>query len=100
MTINDSITGPTNTGKKWLSSKRKGMSSTMRVTDDIVVRANARTMARTGRLKLSLPSRTLTSDGSIEVSVRYGGRQYLQHITPQQLNQSFGKAFSSHVKKI
>jgi len=87
--------------KKTLSLQRRIASVNMRMTNDIVIRANERTMASGRRFRrLSEASRTVSEDGTIEVSVRYSGKLYTQRITPLQLNSSFGKAISSHVKKI
>ena len=57
-------------------------------------------MASAGQYRSAKAGRFVDSDGSIEVSVIYSGNRYSQRITPQQLNLSFGKAISSHVKKI
>lgn len=85
--------------KKSLYS-HKGYSSDMRVTSEMVYRANARSMAKAGRSRSFDPGRSVNSDGSIIVSARYGGKIYSQHITQQQLRQNFGKAISSYVKKV
>lgn len=87
--------------EKSLSLHRRGfVSRDMRVTRDIVERANARTIARSERLASRFVRRSVNSDGSFEVSVMYRGKRYSQHITQEQLKTSFGKAISSHVKKI
>lgn len=86
--------------KKSLYSRRSSASSNMRMTSDIVMRANKRTMACAGQYRSTRPGRFVDSDGSIEVSVKYRGKRYSQRITPQQLKSSFGKAIASHVKKI
>lgn len=86
--------------KKSLYLHRRSASSDMRVTRDIVERANKRTMASSGLHRVEIPCRPVSSDGSIEVSVRYNGRRYSQYITSEQLKAAFGKAISSHVKKI
>lgn len=84
----------------YLHTGRTASPAEMRMTSDIVVRANARTMAASGRYRSELTSRAVSPDGSIEVSVRYNGTRYSQLLTPQQLTSSFGKAISSHVSKI
>lgn len=86
--------------EKSLSLHRRFASRDMRITNDIVERANARTMARSERQHWDSIGRSVNSDGSFEVSVMYRGKRYSQHITQEQLKTSFGKAISSHVKKI
>lgn len=86
--------------KKTLYLHRSLASTDMRMTSDIVYRANRRTMATSGRTRFVDACRAVCADGSIEVSVKYNGTRYSQLITPQQLNSSFGKAIASHVKKI
>lgn len=86
--------------RKSLYLHRSSALTDMRMTSDIVMRANKRTMASAGQYRPSKPDRFVGSDGSIEVSVVYSGNRYSQRITPQQLNLSFGKAIASHVKKI
>lgn len=80
--------------------RRRFASRDMRITNDIVERANARTMARSDRPTSYFVGPSVNSDGSFEVSVMYRGKRYSQHITQEQLKTSFGKAISSHVKKI
>ena len=82
------------------SHKRSNAKRDMRVTSDIVYRANARSMAKAGRMHLSAPGSYINPDGSIEVSTRYRGKRISQRITPKQLNSAFGKAISAYVKKI
>lgn len=80
--------------------RRRFASRDMRITNDIVERANARTMARSERPASCFVGHSVNSDGSFEVSVMYRGKRYSQLITQEQLKASFGKAISSHVKKI
>ncbi|WP_305156140.1 hypothetical protein [uncultured Muribaculum sp.] len=94
------ITNQTTMTKKSLYLHRSSASTDMRMTSDIVIRANKRTMASAGQYRSAKSGRFVDSDGSIEVSVRYSGNRYTQRITPQQLSSSFGKAIASHVKKI
>lgn len=85
---------------KSLSLHRRITSTEMRITTDIVLKANARTMANASRFRNADVGRYVSEDGTIQVGVRYNGKLYTQRITAQQLNTSFGKAYSSHVKKI
>ncbi|MCM1066425.1 MAG: hypothetical protein NC418_02490 [Muribaculaceae bacterium] len=86
--------------EKSLYLHRRTVTTDMRITTDIVLKANARTMANASRFRNADAGRYVSEDGTIQVGVRYHGKLYTQRITPQQLNSSFGKAYSSHVKKI
>lgn len=86
--------------KKSLYLDRESSPADMRMTEDIVIRANQRTMAKAARKRAAENCRSVFPDGSIEVSVRYLGNIYTQRLTPQQLSSSFGKAISSYVTKI
>lgn len=72
----------------------------MRITNEIVVRANARTIEDAIRRKKMLSDKNIESDGSFYVSVRYGDSLISQKITPQQLKSSFAKALSDYGSKI
>ena len=75
------------------------LSAYMKLTTDIIDRANERTIARVSRYGLRDTGAVL-SDGSIQVSVRYRGVDYSQQLTPEKLNESFRKALSSNGKEI
>ena len=63
----------------------------MRMTTDIINRANARTMARDCDVCREDSFGNVLSDGSIEVSVQY----IRQRLTPEQLEASFEKALTT-----
>lgn len=73
----------------------------MSITDDIVERANERTMQevlyyRSGRLYRVED----TADESIKVSVRYNNQTFCQEIDIDEMQVSFGKAYRKYAKKI
>ncbi len=67
----------------------------MRMTTDIINRANARTMARDCDVCREDSFGNVLSDGSIEVSVQYNGEYIRQRLTPEQLEASFEKALTT-----
>lgn len=89
----------TNSCKKAFIVSEGLLSAYMRLTIDIIERANERNIARVSRFGLRDTS-TVLPDGSIMVSVRYRGVNYSQQLTPDELNESFRKALSSNGKEI
>ncbi len=83
-----------------LCKARELFTTCMKFTIDTVNRANARTIARSTHTELSEEDCAVMADGSIEVSTMYQGKRYSQRLTPEQLNEAFGKALSSYGKEI
>ncbi|MBD5351357.1 MAG: hypothetical protein HDR86_00825 [Bacteroides sp.] len=88
----------TKSGRIVFKVSEETLSAYMKLTTDIIERANERTIARVSRFGLHDTSAVLP-DGSIQVSVTYRGINYSQQLTPEKLNESFRKALSSHDKK-
>lgn len=88
------------TMEKALNITRGLISTCMRFTIDTVNRANNRTIARSANVQLCEEKSAVLADGTIEVSTTYYGKRYTQRLTPEQINESFGKALSSYDKKI
>lgn len=77
------------------------ISACMRITTDIINRANARTMAQDCDMCREDNIGSVLSDGSIEVSVQYNGEYIRQRLTPEQLESSFAEALkTTHGKEI